>query len=112
MIERTLDYDGTLAELLGLIGRSVRVYVSTLSTPPTLMAVLEGVLARGAESPVMKASHALGGAKLGDHVMFQVGDSAFFPLVRTDFVGTYVSEDGIRMIRFRDFEVGVSPIAD
>ncbi len=50
---KILDYERTLAELLGLIRQLVAVFAGTSSTPPVAIAIIEGVRERGGESPGM-----------------------------------------------------------
>jgi hypothetical protein len=105
--EKTLDFEQTLVELLGLIGQPVTVFLGTHSMPPLTMAVIEGVLERGGESPGMRAAHASRGAALGEHVMFKVGVSSYFPVVRSEFSKTAVPEPGVLLLQFHDYELAV-----
>ncbi len=50
-----LDYPGTLAALLGLVGREVSVTTSDRDGRPVIVARLEGVLRRAADVTVVKA---------------------------------------------------------
>ncbi len=44
--------------------------------------------------------------------MFQVGESTYFPVVRSDFIETPVPKTGFLMLQFRrDYEVAIMPIA-
>jgi hypothetical protein len=67
---------------------------------------MDGILERGDESPAMKAAHSSVGAKLGDHVMFQVGQSSYFPVVRDQFLYMDSQSDTL-MLQFRDYGLAV-----
>ena len=111
MTEKILDYEQTLSELLGLIGQQVTVFAGTHSTPPVTMTLIDGVLERGSDSPLLLAAHANFGTELGDHVMFKVGESGYFPIVRSEFIETIV-RPGFRMLQFRDYDLVVMTAAD
>ena len=101
----TLDYNDTLAQLLGLIGERVTVFAATYSTPPTTIAIIEGVLERSDESPVLKTTHTDVGAAPGEHVIFKIGESSYFLIARRDFTETVVAQPGLLLLRFRDHEI-------
>ncbi len=100
------NYDETLADLLGLIGRPVAVFVNTSSKFE--IAILEGVLERGSESLKLQELHRQTGApELGDHVVFQVGESSYFLIIRDEFIETVVSKTGGLVLQFHEYEIFV-----
>ena len=105
--DTTLDYEQTLAELLGLLGRPVTVFAATQATPPATTVIIKGILERGDESPVLKTAHAAWGTELGEHVIFKVGASSYFLVVRSEFRETLVPEPSILMLQFRDHDLVV-----
>ena len=107
MSQTTLDYNETLAQLLGLIGERVTVFVATHSVPPppTRIAIMEGVLDRADESPVIKTAHADVGAAVGEHVVFKIGESSYFSVVRSAFTRTVVAQPGRLLLQFRNHDI-------